>query len=161
MSSLIDASSAIHAWQHYPIEQFPKLWDWLAKQINQKEIQSIKKIMDEIEHKEELCYKWLKDKNTETIETDDEIAQEALSIMKRLNITDTHNNAPGVNFNDVLLIAAAKKMEKSVISNEAVQNISPTSKGKNYKIPLVCRTQDPKVNCLSFLEFIKEGGAVF
>ena len=28
-----DASSMIYAWDNYPIEQFPPLWDWMGVQV--------------------------------------------------------------------------------------------------------------------------------
>ena len=28
-----DASAIIHAWDNYPIEHFPPLWNWLSEQI--------------------------------------------------------------------------------------------------------------------------------
>lgn len=33
MLATVDASSMIYAWDNYPIDQFPGLWDWLCEEI--------------------------------------------------------------------------------------------------------------------------------
>ena len=35
---VLDSSSALHAWDNYPIEQFPPLWAWLAQRVTLSEL---------------------------------------------------------------------------------------------------------------------------
>lgn len=35
---IFDASSIIYAWDNYPKHQFPPLWKWMARQIEQEKI---------------------------------------------------------------------------------------------------------------------------
>jgi hypothetical protein len=35
---VFDASSMIYAWDNYPERQFPGLWDWMAKQVEEENI---------------------------------------------------------------------------------------------------------------------------
>lgn len=51
----------IHAWDNYPIEQFPGLWGWMSAQITKQELTMPKVAVEETAHKTPGCGKWLKD----------------------------------------------------------------------------------------------------
>ena len=57
---VFDASSALYAWDNYPIEQFPPLWAWLARQIATGELAISAVALDEIDQKSHDCALWLK-----------------------------------------------------------------------------------------------------
>jgi hypothetical protein len=62
---VFDASSMIYAWDNYPISQFPPLWEWMASQIEAKELVMPSVAFDEVNHKTPDCGEWLKDNNLE------------------------------------------------------------------------------------------------
>lgn len=35
---VFDASSMIYAWDNYPLQQFPGLWEWMEDQIRQRKL---------------------------------------------------------------------------------------------------------------------------
>ena len=59
---VFDASSMIYAWDNYPVGQFPGLWEWIAGQIETKELMMSSVAFDEVNHKAPDCGEWLKDK---------------------------------------------------------------------------------------------------
>lgn len=63
MPFLIDASSWIEAWHRYPIRSFPKVWEWLAGEIGNGSMQTIKVIHEEVKHIDEECGEWLDEWN--------------------------------------------------------------------------------------------------
>ena len=63
----IDASSLIHAWQHYPKKNFGPLWQWIEGLISSQKIIMTPENLEEVKHKEPDCHDWLKDKNIETV----------------------------------------------------------------------------------------------
>jgi hypothetical protein len=58
---IIDASSMIYAWDNYPIEQFPRLWEWERAQVESHELQIPSVAFDEVSHKIPDCCGWLND----------------------------------------------------------------------------------------------------
>ncbi len=46
----LDASSALHAWDNYPIENLPTLWSWLDSEISGRRIVIPRVAFDEIGH---------------------------------------------------------------------------------------------------------------
>jgi len=46
-----DASSMIHAWDNYPIENFSPLWDWLASEIVSRKIVISQIAYEEVDRK--------------------------------------------------------------------------------------------------------------
>jgi hypothetical protein len=48
---VFDASSIIYAWDNYPIRQFPGLWEWMVKQIEDEKLAIPSIAFDEVEKK--------------------------------------------------------------------------------------------------------------
>lgn len=155
-----DASSMIHAWDNYPLENFPPFWEWFANVIASKHIVMPQIAFAEVEKKTPECGQWLKDNGIEKIKVSNEILSEAAKIKHLLGITDDDYHSKGVGENDILIIATAKVYDLQLISNEHKQFNLPEILS-NYKIPAVCSLPTVAVNCIDFINFIKDTGAVF
>ena len=150
----IDASSLIHAWQHYPKKNFRPLWRWIEGLISSQKIIMAPENLEEVKHMEPTCYSWLKDKNIETVKTGNDTVQKALRIAGELGIEDDKYSLKGVDYNDLILISAAYIAKCNLITNEAQQPIKSKKKA-NYKIPLVCQEIVRSVTTFSFIEWFK------
>jgi predicted nucleic acid-binding protein len=155
-----DASSMIYAWDNYPIGQFPPLWEWMANQIETKELVMPSVALDEVNHKTPDCGEWLKDNNLEQLAISNAIVQEAKRIKGLLGIVDDNYHANGVGENDILIIATARLHGAELVSDEKRQTNQPQVSSKR-KIPAVCGMPTVSVYCINFIEYIKASGAVF
>jgi hypothetical protein len=156
---VFDASSIIYAWDNYPVSQFPGLWSWIRDGINQGHIQMPAVAFAEVEHPADECAVWLNDSGLNRIAMTNEILLDAMRIKRLLGILDDKYGS-GVGENDLFIIATAKASQAILVSDERVQAGLPKLMA-NYKIPAVCKMQEVRVECISFLEFIKRSGAVF
>lgn len=156
----IDASSIVYGWDNYPIEQFPKVWDWLAMQIKSGELTISKVAMDEVESVSPDCAAWLKEQGIERKTVDNAIAATAVSIKNDLGIANDNYHQEGVGENDIFIIATAKVTGVELISDENRQNTLPANT-KKYKIPAVCAMPTVSVNCINFVDYIKQSNQVF
>ncbi|MBL8823022.1 MAG: DUF4411 family protein [Planctomycetia bacterium] len=152
----VDASSIIHAWDTYPIENFPRLWEWVAEQINDGELDICRVAYDAITRKIPDCDTWLKENGFRCSEITNAIAQEALRIKTILGIRQRYS-PKGVDENDLLIIARASVDEIDLVSEERLQHQLP-SEMAHWRIPAVCRHVDVGVNCVQFIEIIKQSG---
>lgn len=156
---VFDASSTLYAWDNYPIEQFPKVWDWLGNLIGREEIVFAAVAFDEIGHKSPECCVWLDANGAKKISVNNSIAKIALQIQTKLGIFQD-DYGPGVDENDIFVIATAKVRKCGVVSDEAVQAIAPKNI-KKCKIPLVCSMEGIEVPCIDFVTYFKNSGAIF
>jgi hypothetical protein len=156
---VFDASSMIHAWDNYPFEQFPGLWDWIAEEVKASRLVIPRPILDEINHRTPECAVWLKQNSVELVAITDAILQEAFRIKKLIGIEDDNYHPKGVDENDLFVIATAKILSADVISNEGRQ--SKPDEPRKVKIPAVCAMSEVSLTCVNFLEYLKRGGAVF
>ncbi len=155
-----DASSIIHAWDNYPVEQFPPMWNWIASQI-QREVFLIPKVaFEEVNGKTPECAKWLRDNNIQRLTVSNDIIQAAMRIRSLLGIQDDKYHPKGVGENDILIIATALIQNLRLVPEEARQLNLPEMKAK-MKIPAVCALQEVGVRCMNFIDLIKESEAVF
>jgi len=155
-----DASSIIHAWDNYPIDQFPPLWNWVAQQIEAGAFAISSVACDEVGHKIPGCEAWLKKCAIRRIEITNEILNEAMRLKGMLGVQDDKYHAKGVDENDLLIIAAALIIGAELISDEGRQLRAP-QEIKKLKVPAVCGLNGVDVPCFSFLELIKRSKVVF
>lgn len=157
---VFDASSMIYAWDNYPMRQFPGLWEWMANQIESKELVMPSVAFEEVENKTPDCGEWLKDNNLEKLAISNVILQDAKRIKGLLGIVGDNYHAKGVGENDILIIATARFHGAKLVSDEERQTNQPQIAAKR-KIPAVCAMADVSVSCLNFIEYIKRSDAVF
>lgn len=156
---VFDASSMIHAWDNYPVHQFPGLWDWIARLVEQKDLMLPSVAFEEVDHKAPECGEWLKDNNLKQLSMSSAILQDALRIKGLLGILGDKYGG-GVGENDLFIIATARAQMSELVSDERRQPNLPKEL-YNYKIPAVCLLPKVSVTCINFIEFIKRSNEVF
>jgi len=154
-----DASSMIHAWDNYPSGQFPPLWAWMGEQIESEEFVMSEVAFDQVNNRVPDCANWLEEHAIEPLQSTNDILLIALMVNRLLGI-ENDQYGPGVDENDILIIASAKEHDQELVSNENPQNQLPINM-KKYKIPSVCSLPQVTVTCLNFIEIIKQSGEVF
>ena len=156
---VLDASSAIHAWDNYPIDQFPPLWNWLAQRIAAGEVTIPVVALGEVVDKSPACATWLKARQINVLPMTEEILMDALRIKTLLGIEgDVYGS--GVGENDLFIIATARAYGAELLTDEAPQPSLPIDHHR-YKIPAVCGLPEVQVPCLSFIAYLKRSKAVF
>ena len=146
-----DASSMIYAWDNYPIDQFPGLWEWMASQIKAKQLMMPSVAFDEVLHKTPDCGQWLRDNNLEQLAGSNAILQDAMRIKGLLGIVDDNYHPKGVDENDVLIIATARLNGAELVSDEERQTTQPQISSKR-KIPSVCAMPTISISCINYVE---------
>ena len=155
----VDASSMIYAWDNYPIEQFPALWEWLCEEIETGNLSVSKVAYEEIKNHYDECADWMDECNIVKHDVTNDILRLSLKIRGELGIEGDRYGG-GVGENDILIIATAKSLNTILMSNEKVQTGLPANK-KNYKIPAVCRLDVVSIDCIDFLQYLKRSGKIF
>ncbi len=156
---VLDASSVIHAWDNYPPEQFPGLWNWFGSQIALKAVCIPFAAYKEVRDKNPECADWLDRNEVDVVTPSNAIVHIAGSIKASLGIRNDQYGT-GVGESDIFIIATAKALSYELVSNESKQNTLPADMRK-YKIPAVCALLKPQVGHLDFLGLIKRSKATF
>ena len=157
---ILDASSIIHAWDTYPLFHFPPVWDWVEENIRAGEFSISSTALNEVKNSAPDCANWLTERSIFVCELDSNVLESAIRIQTALEIDEFRDYPKGVGENDLYIIATAKKLGFTLVSNESKQPKRPSSL-QNYKIPAVCELPSVKVKCISFLDLIIELGARF
>lgn len=155
-----DASSIIRAWDHYPLDQFPAMWRWLASEIDKSELVICEVALEEVKKRSPDCHEWLRKAKILSIKIGADAIKKATDIKALLGIAGDKYNPAGVSENDLLIVGSACVSGHRLVSNESRQKELPVNKAK-YKIPLVCSLSEVSVDCIDFLALIKESGVVF
>ena len=157
---VLDASSALHAWDNYPIENLPTIWSWLDSEIASERIVIPRVALDEVGHISPECRRWMVSiDGFKPIEVDNAIASHALLVNGEIGVQNDQYGS-GVDANDVIIIATAKACSFELVSNESRQPALPINR-KKYKIPAVCNLQSIGVTCINFADLIKSSSRVF
>lgn len=85
---VFDASSIIYAWDNYPIKQFPGLWEWMEKEIEDGKFKIPDVAYDEVGDNAPECQKWLKNVDIERLPITSGILSKALFIKNLLGIEE-------------------------------------------------------------------------
>jgi hypothetical protein len=157
---VFDASSMIYAWDNYPIDQFPGLWEWMTTQVEGQRLVMPNVAFDEVEDKTPECGKWLIENDITQIDITNKIVQDAMRIKKLLGIDGDNYHAKGVGENDLFIIATTRVHKAELVSDEKRQTAVPREPAKK-KIPAVCAMKEVNVPCINFIEFIKRSGEIF
>ena len=157
---VFDASSMIYAWDNYPVRQLPRLWNWMALQIEEKKLVMPSVAFEEVESKTPDCGKWLKDNDLEQLEIGAAIIQDAMRIKGLLGIVDDDYHPKGVGENDIFIIATACAHGAELVSDEERQTTLPKVLSKR-KIPAVCGMKEIAIPCINFIEYIKRSDEIF
>ncbi len=131
-----DASSIIYAWDNYPLEQFPKVWQWIANRIGANNFTIPRVALDEVGNKSPDCKKWLTDAKIKSLPVTNSILMESMRIKGLLGISNDQFHPNGVGENDILIVATAKIEAFTLVSDEQKQPKLP-QKMEEYKIPAV------------------------
>lgn len=156
---VFDASSMIYAWDNYPLQQFPGLWEWMEDQIRQRKLAMPSVALAEVGNKAPECEQWLRACEINVLEMTNAILQDAMRIKNLLGIVGDKYGA-GVGENDLFIIATARAHGADLVTDEKWQTVRP-KKLEKCKIPAVCEMPDVAVRWLKFIDYIKLSGAVF
>ncbi|MBK6715558.1 MAG: DUF4411 family protein [Burkholderiales bacterium] len=156
---VLDASAVICAWDNYPPEQLPGIWDWLAEEIRLTRLAIPDVALNEVGHKIPECRVWLKAQEIHVLPTSEAVLLEALRLKTLIGVESERYNPKGVDENDLIIIAAARLHGAELISNEARQTGQQVA--AKCKIPAVCAMAEVDVTCLNFLEYLKRTGRIF
>ncbi len=156
----LDASSILHAWDNYPLTQFPGLWDWLAAEIQAQRLSIAVVALDEVGHKSPDCATWLKSQNIRRLAMSNDVIQAAMDIKQHVGIQNDQYHPKGVDENDILIIAAAQYHGATLITNEARQS-SSLKEPTRRKIPAVCDLPGVAVAHKNFLDYFRASEQVF
>ncbi|WP_374486538.1 DUF4411 family protein [Zoogloea sp.] len=156
---VFDASSIIYAWDNYPVQQFPGLWEWMEARINDASIMMSSVALGEVHTNSPDCWQWLRDADLQTHDVSNAILQESLRIKGLIGIEGDRYGA-GVGENDILIIATASVLGKELVTDEEWQPTLPLNPLR-YKIPAVCALPGVRVGWIDFLDYIKRSEAVF
>lgn len=154
-----DASSMLYAWDNYPADQFPGLWDWMAQRVGEGLIQMSEVAVDEVGHKAPECAFWMKQAGLKKLVVTEAILTEAMRIKALLGI-EGEAYGSGVDESDLLIIATAKLNRCELVTNESFQ-ATPNKQMRNWRIPAVCTMDTVGVSPIDFLRYLKRSEAVF
>lgn len=156
----LDASSILHAWDNYPLTQFPGLWDWLAAEIQAQRLSIATVALEEVGHKSPDCATWLKGQNIRRLLMSNAVVQAAKQIKNEVGIQNDQYHPKGVDENDILIIAASQCHGATLVTNEARQS-SSLKEPTRRKIPAVCDLPGVAVTHKNFLDYFRASQQVF
>lgn len=152
MKYSLDSDAAINAWRDYPIDHFPKIWDWIEKMGSNKVLGMSEVVFKELEKGGDECFYWFKNRKEDFVHPNDEDVQKELD-----RLVNTYNNfglITGKNEGDPFVIALAIVKDCVVVTNESMSNNM-----NGPKVPDVCRAEN--IQWIKFVDVIRREGVRF
>jgi Domain of unknown function (DUF4411) len=142
-----DTSALLDGWvRYYPPDVFPSLWEKLHEMIQTGELIAPEEVYNELEHKEDSLFAWVKDREGMFVQLDDELQGITADVLRK------HPKLVGElkdrNRADPFVISLALKRGAIVITAE-----KPGSENKP-RIPWVCARFG--IKSMGLLELIRE-----
>lgn len=146
MKYSLDSDAAINAWRDYPIEHFPKIWEWIEHMGKQGILGMSEVVFKELEKGGDECFVWFKSRKEDFVYPNDDNVQQELN-----RLVNTYNNfglVTGKNEGDPFVVALAIVNNCMVVTNESM---SGSLNGP--KVPDVCQAED--VRWIKFVDVIR------
>jgi len=157
---VVDASSIVYGWDNYPIDQFPAFWVWMEGEIASGNLQLSTVAFDEVNGVSPDCAEWLRCVGVQRLPVTNEILMLANSIKSIVGVVGDGYHPKGVGENDLIIIATAMELGVELVSDEARQKSQPKERRK-MRIPAVCGLPEVSVDCINFVEYIKQSKESF
>lgn len=153
MKYSIDTSAILDAWRrYYPPDIMPNLWKNIENLIIKGDLIATEEVLEELSKKDDDVHNWAKDNSQMFIPHREEIQRTVTNILAQFPLLV--KAFKGKSSADPFVIAVAIVEEAKVISGEKDNN-NP----KKPSIPYVCN--ELNIDCIPFLEFIREQGWSF
>jgi hypothetical protein len=148
----LDSDAAINAWRDYPIENFPKIWEWIEEMGKRQIIGMSEVVFQELEKGGDECFDWFKQRKANFVYPNDEEVQKVLE-----HLVNRYNNfgiITGKNEGDPFVVALAVVKDCSVVTNESMSNNM-----HGPKVPDVCRAEG--IEWIKFVDVIRRERVTF
>ena len=152
MKYSLDSDAVINAWRDYPIENFPKIWDWIQLMGRERILGMSEVVFRELEKGGDECYRWFKERKMDFVHPNDDDVQRELD-----RLVNTYNNfglITGKNEGDPFVVAIAIAKDCIVVTNESMSNNL-----NGPKVPDVCRAEG--IQWIKFVDVIRREGVTF
>lgn len=152
MKYSLDSDAAINAWRDYPIDHFPKIWQWIEQMGKNGILGMSEVVFKELEKGGDECFDWFKNRKENFVHPNDDDVQRELD-----RLVNTYNNfglITGKNEGDPFVVALAIVKNCIVVTNESMSNNM-----NGPKLPDVCRAED--IHWIKFVDVIRREGVRF
>lgn len=152
MKYSLDSDAIINAWRDYPIENFPKIWEWIEKMGNEGVLGLSEVVFKELEKGGDECFDWFRKRKHAFVVSNDATVQKELQ--RLVNSYSNFGLVTGKNEGDPYVVALAIVNDCLVVTNESMSNNM-----NGPKVPDVCNAEG--IKWIKFVDVIRREGIRF